>query len=112
MTTRRPSRRARPVDDGRVVAEQPVAVQLDELVGHGPDEFERARAAQVARQLDAGPDRVAGVRGLRGRVRRATAAIPIECADLADALGERAQERERSEARHVDLRPAATGLGR
>ena len=34
-------------DDRRVVAEQPVAVQLEELVGHGIDELERPRPAQA-----------------------------------------------------------------
>ena len=60
-TIRRPSRRARPGHDRGVVAEQPVAVELDEVVGHGGDELERSRAVQVAGQLDARPDRVARV---------------------------------------------------
>ena len=50
-----------PGDDRRVVAEQAVAVQLDEVVGHRVDELERPRPAQVARELDARPDGVARI---------------------------------------------------
>ena len=50
-------------DDRGVVAEQPVAVELDEVVGHRRDELERARPVQVAGQLDPRPDGVARVAG-------------------------------------------------
>ena len=45
-----------PGDHRRVVAEQAVAVELDELVGDEPDELERPRAAQVPGELDGRPD--------------------------------------------------------
>jgi hypothetical protein len=60
---------AEPADDRRVVAKQPVAVELDHFRGHGVHELERVRPFDVARLLDAAPDRLAhlvGVRRLRG----------------------------------------------
>ena len=60
-----------PGDHRLVVAEESVAVELDEVVGHGVDELERPRPAQVARELDARPDRVARVAlGQRARACR------------------------------------------
>ena len=43
-------------DDGGVVTEEAVAVQLDELVGHGLDELECVWPPQVTGLLDASPD--------------------------------------------------------
>ena len=53
---------ARQADDHRrVIAEQAVAVELDEVVGDAVDELERPRPPQVARKLDPRPHRVAGI---------------------------------------------------
>ena len=52
-----------PRDDRLVVAEHPVAVELDELVGDDGEQLERARPAQVARELDARPDAAFGSSG-------------------------------------------------
>ena len=46
---------------GWVVAEGPIAVELDELVEHLRDQGQRARALRVAGQLDAAPRRVGGL---------------------------------------------------
>ena len=46
-------------DERLVVAERAVAVQLDDVVGHRAQELERVRPPDVARQLDARPDRLA-----------------------------------------------------
>ena len=60
-----------PGDHRRVVTEQPVAVELDEVVGHGRHELERPRPLEVARELDPRPDRVAWVADrLVGRAQR------------------------------------------
>ena len=97
-TTRRPSIRAKPGDHRLVVAEQPVAVELDELVGHRGDELEGPRPAQVAGQLDAAQTVVArivagsavrGGAGRRGAVGRGPRSV--------DPTGKRRQERERPE---------------
>ena len=45
-------------DDGLVVAEEAVAVELDEVVGHRADELEDPRPAEVAGELDAIPGRL------------------------------------------------------
>ena len=50
---------AEAADDGRVVAEQPVAVQLDDIGRHGAQQLERVRPMDVACELDACPDGVA-----------------------------------------------------
>ncbi len=54
--------------DGRVVAEETVSVQLDELVGHDLDQLERVGALEVAGLLDVSPDRGSGALGLLLRV--------------------------------------------
>ena len=48
-------------DHRRVVAEEAVAVQLDELVRHALEKLERVRALEVSRLLDVRPDRGLGV---------------------------------------------------
>ena len=48
-------------DERRVVAEAAVAVQLDDLVGHVAQQVERARSAEVARELDAMPHGIPGI---------------------------------------------------
>ena len=66
--------RREPGDHRLVVAEEAVAVQLDEPVGHRRDELERPRPPQVARQLDAGPGAVVRAverRAVPGSVRAA-----------------------------------------
>ena len=98
-----------PGDDRRVVAEQPVAVELDEVVGHRRDELERPRPVQVAGELDPRPDGVAADppssarRGAAVRAadrrRRSRARSPTRSAS------ER-QERERPEARQSRPRRA------
>ena len=103
MTTiRRPSSRARPGDHRVVVAEEAVAVELDEVVGHRLDELERPRTAQVARELDARPDGVARV-ALGQRVRGASVASSDGRRPFPHPFGDRAQERQRPEARGVDV---------
>ena len=93
-----------PGDHRRVVAEQPVAVELDEVVGHRLDELERPRPAQVAGELDPRPDRrrvgdrrrAVGRRLGRGRRRSGCA---VAAGQLADPVGERREERQRPEGR-------------
>ena len=70
--TRRSPIRAKPADDRRVVAEQPVAVELHELVGEGRHELQGARPAEMPRELDARPD-AASVRVRRPAVAGASA---------------------------------------
>ena len=94
-------------DDRLVVAEEPIAVQLDEPVGHRGDELERPRPPQVAGQLDAGPGAViraverravaGSVRAAAGAVSGRVAARGIAAGQLADAIGQGGQERERAE---------------
>ena len=94
-------------DDRLVVAEQPVAVELDELVGDLGDELEGPRAAQVARELDAGPDdgllvdraarRRAGSRPSaasrpRPRIRSTTGGLRLGGREEAQDLGELAAQ--------------------
>ena len=55
-TTRRPSIRAKPADDRLVIAEEPVAVELHEVVGDQGDELQGARPAKVPGELDTRPD--------------------------------------------------------
>ncbi len=60
-----------PGDHRRVVAEEAVAVELDELVGDVAEELEHPRATQVPGELDGRPDRSRriGVTGRSGRRR-------------------------------------------
>ena len=113
--------------DRLVIAEQAVAVQLDELVGHLGDELEGPRPAQGPGQLDAGPDVVAGggrglgaerdgsfgpAVGVRGRDRRRRAGggwfrrrpVAIPRRELPDPVRDRGQERQRPERRQVLVR--------
>jgi hypothetical protein len=70
-----------PDDHGGVVAEQPVAMELDEVVRDRVDELERSRPAEVARELDPCPDRLARVGQLprvdRAAVRRRAVAVAL-----------------------------------
>ncbi len=61
--------RREPGHDRLVVAEQPVAVELDDLLGHLRQELEDARAAQVARELHPRPHRGLLVDRRRGGLR-------------------------------------------
>ena len=95
-------------DDRLVVAEQAVAVELDELVGDLGEELEDPRAAQVAGELDARPDAafsstgatVAAAAGSRGLGRLAAAVAdavnhgrpPARAADEAQDLGQLASQ--------------------
>ena len=75
-------------------------MELDEVVGHGRHELERPRPLEVARELDARPDGIAWIAGRRaGRGRGRSVAVR----EVPDAFRERAQERERPEARHGTL---------
>ena len=60
--------------DRRIVAEQAVAVELDELVGHRRHELEGARPLEVAGELDARPDRRLGSSVGGRRLRRSASA--------------------------------------
>ena len=73
-------------DDRLVVAEQPVAVELHELVRHDREELQDPRAAQVAGQLDAAPDDGLLVHRGLGLGRRALASAGASVAAAEDAV--------------------------
>ena len=62
-------------DYGRVVAAEPVAVQLDEIVGHELDQLESVGPLEVAGLLDVSPDGVGGIERLRFVVRSAEKSV-------------------------------------
>ena len=62
--------RGQAADDGGVVAEQAVAVELDEVVGHRREQLEGVGPLEVSGQLDACPDRGLRVGRRQGWSRR------------------------------------------